>query len=75
MQLQILLLGTCQEISLHYVIYFYIKVVLYCVLLMDLGNNTQYRVIQGGMARPLLYIGHYYFQHVQCRSGPVWYSL
>ena len=32
------MLGTCQEVFLQHVIYFYIKVVLYRVLLMDLGN-------------------------------------
>ena len=38
LRLQILLLGTCQEISLHHVIYFYITVVLYRMLLLDLGD-------------------------------------
>ena len=38
LQLQILLLGTWQEVFLQHVIYFYIKVVLYRVLLIDLGN-------------------------------------
>ena len=36
--IQMLLLGTCKEIFLHHVIYFYLKVVLYHLLIMDLGD-------------------------------------
>ena len=53
LQLQILLLGTCQEISGHHVIYSYITVVLYRKLLLDLGHISMSIAWlgQGGMAR------------------------